>query len=99
MGTKLNNYGELVTNGGRVLIVVTTHQDLVLAAARATMACGRITFNGAQFRTDIAHRGIARYDLLQISNIVYYLFVIILFLFFIVEQYLLKVLQRTSLVV
>lgn len=61
MGTKLNNYGELVTNGGRVLIVVTTHRDLVLAAARATMACGRITFNGAQFRTDIAHKGIARY--------------------------------------
>lgn len=62
MGTKLNNYGELVTNGGRVLIVVTTHQELVLAAARATMACGRIAFNGAQFRTDIAHRGIARYS-------------------------------------
>lgn len=61
MGTKLNNYGEVVTNGGRVLIVVTTHQDLVLAAARATMACRRIVFNGAQFRTDIAHRGIARY--------------------------------------
>jgi len=61
MGTKLNNYGEVVTNGGRVLIVVTTHQDLVLAAARATMACGRIMFNGAQFRTDIAHRGIARF--------------------------------------
>jgi len=61
MGTKLNNYGELETNGGRVLIVVTTHQDLVLAAARATMACGRIMFNGAQFRTDIAHRGIARF--------------------------------------
>lgn len=62
MGTKLNNYDELVTNGGRVLIVVTTDQELVLAAARATMACGRITFNGAQFRSDIAHRGIARYQ-------------------------------------
>ncbi|XP_050545152.1 trifunctional purine biosynthetic protein adenosine-3 [Daktulosphaira vitifoliae] len=59
-GTKLNNYGELVTNGGRVLIVVTMDQELVLAAARATMACGRIMFNGAHFRTDIAHRGIAR---------------------------------------
>lgn len=69
MGTKLNNYGELVTDGGRVLIVVTTHQDLVLAAARSTMACGRVIFNGVQFRTDIAHRGIARY-------VIYYYLVI-----------------------
>lgn len=65
MGTKLKNDGELVTDGGRVLIVVTIHQELVLAAAKATMACGRIMFNGAQFRTDIAHRGIARYSFLS----------------------------------
>lgn len=61
MGTKLKNR-ELVTDGGRVLIVVSLHQELVLAAVRATIACARIIFHGSHLRTDIANRGIARYE-------------------------------------
>jgi phosphoribosylamine-glycine ligase len=52
--------GALVTNGGRVLIVVAIASELMLGAAKATRACGKIMFEGAQYRTDIAHKGIAR---------------------------------------
>lgn len=34
---------------------------LALAAAKATYAAQSISFEGKQFRTDIAHKGIARY--------------------------------------
>ena len=33
-----------------------------MAAARATQAAEYISFDGKQFRTDIAHKGIARYN-------------------------------------
>ncbi|XP_043282718.1 trifunctional purine biosynthetic protein adenosine-3 [Venturia canescens] len=52
--------GELVTNGGRVLMTVCLAPALELAAARATLAAREIVFEGKQFRTDIAHKGIAR---------------------------------------
>jgi len=32
-----------------------------MATARATQAAHHIMFDGKQFRTDIAHKGIARY--------------------------------------
>lgn len=59
-GTSVSTNGDLVTNGGRVLIVVTVASELMLAAAKATRACGKIVFEGAQYRTDIAHKGIVR---------------------------------------
>lgn len=59
-GTTLKD-GSLVTNGGRVLIVVSLAQQLVKAAAEATQACKIIKFEGCQYRRDIAHKGIARW--------------------------------------
>lgn len=44
------------TNGGRVLIVVVTNQDCKLASRIATNSCQDITFDGAQYRKDIAHK-------------------------------------------
>ncbi|XP_014479285.1 PREDICTED: trifunctional purine biosynthetic protein adenosine-3 isoform X2 [Dinoponera quadriceps] len=52
--------GDLVTNGGRVLITVSVAPTLALTAARATQAAQHVSFDGKQFRTDIAHKGIAR---------------------------------------
>lgn len=52
--------GTLVTNGGRVLIVVAMAQQLALAAGKATRSSADIIFEGAQFRKDIAHKGISR---------------------------------------
>lgn len=59
-GTSVSANGDLVTNGGRVVVVVTIASELMLAAAKATKACGKIVFDGAQYRTDIAHKGIVR---------------------------------------
>ncbi|XP_078040995.1 trifunctional purine biosynthetic protein adenosine-3 Gart isoform X2 [Augochlora pura] len=59
-GTDISPQGELLTNGGRVLITVCLASSLSLAAAKATHAAQNISFDGKQFRTDIAHKGIAR---------------------------------------
>ncbi|XP_063983299.1 trifunctional purine biosynthetic protein adenosine-3 [Diachasmimorpha longicaudata] len=59
-GTSQSSTGELLTNGGRVLMTVSLAPTLEHAAARATMAARTISFEGKQFRTDIAHKGIAR---------------------------------------
>ncbi|XP_046484622.1 trifunctional purine biosynthetic protein adenosine-3 [Neodiprion pinetum] len=59
-GTKLSSNGELLTNGGRVLITVSLASSLARAAAQATVAADEISFEGKQFRTDIAHKGISR---------------------------------------
>ncbi|XP_048260179.1 trifunctional purine biosynthetic protein adenosine-3 isoform X2 [Bombus terrestris] len=59
-GTSISSEGELLTNGGRVLITVSLAPSLALAAAKATRAAQIISFEGKQFRTDIAHKGIAR---------------------------------------
>jgi hypothetical protein len=59
-GTKLNDTGKIVTSGGRVLIAVALGQELAIAAAKALQAATIIRFEGAQFRTDIAQKGIAR---------------------------------------
>ncbi|XP_015597327.1 trifunctional purine biosynthetic protein adenosine-3 [Cephus cinctus] len=59
-GTNRSSTGDLLTNGGRVLIAVSLAPSLALAAARATAAAQSIQFDGKQFRTDIAHKGIAR---------------------------------------
>lgn len=57
-GTKLEG-NTLLTSGGRVLAVVVTGPALKEAAARATQLAGRITFEGATFRRDIAGRATA----------------------------------------
>lgn len=47
---------------------------MALAAAKATHAAQIISFDGKQFRTDIAHKGIARY---LIINIIIYIIIYI----------------------
>jgi|SRR5665213_767967 len=48
------NGNEIVTNGGRVLGVTALGKDLKAAQAAAYAAVGKIHFDGAQFRHDIA---------------------------------------------
>src|SRR4051812_48714823 len=52
-GTALRD-GDLVTAGGRVLAVVGTGADVAAARAAAYAGVGRISFDGAQHRSDIA---------------------------------------------
>lgn len=56
-GTKLEN-GGVVTAGGRVLGVTALGADLRSAQARAYEAVKQIRFDGCQFRTDIAQKGL-----------------------------------------
>ena len=53
-GTALNEAEELVTAGGRVLTVTARADGLAQARAQAYAALGRIHFDGAHSRTDIA---------------------------------------------
>jgi phosphoribosylamine--glycine ligase len=50
---------QVVTNGGRVLVVVAWARGLEAARAAAYDAVGRIKFDGAQFRRDIAAKALA----------------------------------------
>ncbi|XP_034242450.1 trifunctional purine biosynthetic protein adenosine-3 isoform X2 [Thrips palmi] len=59
-GTAPSANGDIVTNGGRVLMPVALAPSLPLAVAQATSACDIIKFDGAQYRRDIAHKGISR---------------------------------------
>ena len=52
-GTRLED-GKVLTNGGRVLSVTATGSDLATARKTAYEAVARISFPGAQWRTDIA---------------------------------------------
>jgi phosphoribosylamine--glycine ligase len=52
-GTALRG-DRLVTNGGRILNVTALADDIDAARARAYEAVERISFEGAQYRTDIA---------------------------------------------
>lgn len=54
--TKRNEASQIVTNGGRVLVLTAHGHDLEEATARAYEACTRVTFQDAYFRTDIAQR-------------------------------------------
>jgi phosphoribosylamine---glycine ligase len=58
-GTKLAADGTLLTAGGRVLNVTAIAADFATAIENAYEAVGRISFEGAYFRHDIAHRAIA----------------------------------------
>ncbi|HNI71833.1 MAG TPA: phosphoribosylglycinamide synthetase C domain-containing protein, partial [Marmoricola sp.] len=57
-GTALAD-GQLVTAGGRVLAVTAIGADLNQARDRAYQGVGAISFDGAQWRTDIAARAAA----------------------------------------
>ncbi len=57
-GTKQNDAGELVTNGGRVLNVVALGDTFEQARDRAYEACDVIDFEGKQFRHDIGARAL-----------------------------------------
>ncbi|QBD80242.1 phosphoribosylamine--glycine ligase [Ktedonosporobacter rubrisoli] len=57
-GTKLQD-GRLVTAGGRVLSVAAQASSLQEAVARAYEAAKYISFDGMQYRQDIAHRGLS----------------------------------------
>lgn len=56
-GTKVENH-QIVTSGGRVLGVTALGEDLRAAKERAYEAVHQITFEGAQYRTDIAQKGL-----------------------------------------
>ena len=56
-GTALKD-GQIVTNGGRVLGVTAWAKDLKSAQAAAYAAVGKICFEGAQFRRDIADKAL-----------------------------------------
>jgi len=50
--------GKIVTDGGRVLGVTATGNDLKEAIQRAYQAVGKITFDGAYYRKDIGYKGL-----------------------------------------
>ncbi len=56
-GTKSEN-GKIVTNGGRVLNVVACGADIKEAQKKVYEAVGRISFDGAHYRRDIADKAI-----------------------------------------
>jgi phosphoribosylamine--glycine ligase len=55
-GTRLDESGNVVTSGGRVLTVVGHGSDLATARQRAYANALRIEFEGRHYRTDIALR-------------------------------------------
>jgi len=52
--------GEYYTSGGRVLGVTARATSLETAVAQAYEACGKISFDGAHYRKDIAHRALKK---------------------------------------
>ena len=59
-GTKLNDNGEIVTAGGRVLGVVAHGPDLQQAIDKAYRLTEKVTWRGRYYRKDIAWRELAR---------------------------------------
>ncbi|MDQ3572085.1 MAG: phosphoribosylamine--glycine ligase [Actinomycetota bacterium] len=59
-GTALNDSGQLVTDGGRVLAVTALGPDVHQARERAYDAARMIEFDGMQMREDIARRAVER---------------------------------------
>lgn len=59
-GTALNEKGEIITNGGRVLCVVGLGDGVQAAKTKAYQALEQIRFNGMQYRKDIADKAIRR---------------------------------------
>jgi phosphoribosylamine--glycine ligase len=59
-GTKINENGKLVTNGGRVLTVNAVSETLKGAIASAYEAVEKIKFEGKTYRSDIAAKGLLK---------------------------------------
>src|SRR5690348_12423730 len=59
-GTARDAQGRVVTSGGRVLCVCALGSDLAAARERAYAAVGRLRWEGAFHRRDIAHRALHR---------------------------------------
>jgi len=59
-GTKLNEQGEVVTNGGRVLCATALGNTVTEAQQLAYELLHQISWQGVEFRTDIAYRAIER---------------------------------------
>ena len=59
-GTRLDAAGRVVTAGGRVLTVCALGNDIAAARENAYAALGRIRYDGAFCRRDIAHRALRR---------------------------------------
>jgi phosphoribosylamine--glycine ligase len=59
-GTKTNDRGELVTNGGRVLAVSAWDETLHDAVVTAYEYVAKINFDGVTYRKDIAAKGLKR---------------------------------------
>ncbi len=59
-GTKLNEQGEVVTNGGRVLCATALGNTVTEAQQAAYQLLHQVHWQGVEFRTDIAYRAIAR---------------------------------------
>ena len=57
-GTSLDDKGRIVTSGGRVLGVTAMGEDIRAARERAYEAVGKISFEGAYYRKDIAMKAI-----------------------------------------
>jgi phosphoribosylamine---glycine ligase len=55
-GTKLNQEGQIVTDGGRVLNVTGIGEDFTQAIAQAYTGIQSIHFQGMYYRRDIGHR-------------------------------------------
>ena len=60
-GTKTNEQGQLVSNGGRVLAVTASAATLPKAIESAYRAAAPIHFAGMQFRKDIGTKGLKRW--------------------------------------
>jgi phosphoribosylamine--glycine ligase len=59
-GTVLNDDGQLLTSGGRVMCVTALGESARTAAQLAYEIATPIQFAGRQYRTDIGHRAIKR---------------------------------------
>ena len=58
-GTAMKD-SKVVTSGGRVLAVVAMDTSLATAALQAQQGAANVKFEGAYFRSDIAHRALKR---------------------------------------
>ncbi len=61
-GTRLDDRGQVVTSGGRVLCVVGLGDSVRQAAAKAYERLNGITWENVYYRRDIGHRAISRED-------------------------------------
>lgn len=59
-GTKRLENGDIVTTGGRVLCVTAIADSVSMAQQKAYAGVGKINWDEVYYRTDIAHRAIAR---------------------------------------